>query len=104
MFVRYLELKPLMWRSVMSDNKEAVFQSWLIEFQNQLWLNSKVIPESVFDALQDYKHFSMHLNQTDALKKINQAGDTFKELTGYDILDFIRYEDIQNTKLQDRKK
>jgi len=84
------------------QNKEAIFQSWLAEFKGQLWLNTKVMPEDVYGAVQMYKHYLVHGRTTNSPEVIKEAED-FKRLTGYEITDFIEYKKTQEQKLKDNK-
>lgn len=84
------------------QNKEAVFQSWLAEFKGELWLNTKVMPEDVYNAYQMYVHYLVHGRTTDSPEVIKEAED-FKRLTGYEITDFIEYKNAQEQKLNDKK-
>ena len=87
------------------QNKEAVFQSWLAEFQNRYWLNPEVMPEGVYEALQTYIHWDAHHmgKEKEAEGKMEEASANFEKLTGYNIQDFLKYEDAQNQKLKEKK-
>ena len=86
----------------MSDEKINLFESWLKEFHGRHWLNPEAMPEGVYGVLQDYKHFNIHRrgNEEKADKKINEAITNFRKLTGYNIFDFIRYQDMRDKKLE----
>jgi hypothetical protein len=88
------------------QTKEAVFQSWLAEFKGRFWLNPDVMPTGVYEELQTFIHFDAHKRgrEEEAAAKMEEATANFKKLTGYDIQDFVRYENEQNEKLKADKK
>lgn len=83
------------------QDKETLFQSWLIEYKGKLWLNTHVMPKDVYGAVQMYKHYLVHGHTVDSPEVIKEA-ENFKNLTGYEITDFIEYEKSQTQKLEDK--
>ena len=86
------------------QNAETVFQSWITELQGRFWLNSSAMPEGVYDVLQSYKHFSVHEHSKEDIEKMEKATEDFRRLTGFEIQDFLRYQEEQNQKLKTDKK
>ena len=96
----------------LEQNKEAVFQSWLVESKGRFWLNPDAMSEGVYDTigvyctLQTYKHWNVHRDgqEEKAVEKMKKSVENFEKLTGFNIQDFINYQDEQNQKLKADKK
>ncbi|MBU0999466.1 hypothetical protein KKG24_04180 [Patescibacteria group bacterium] len=86
------------------QNKEAVFQNWLTEFQGRFWLNKEATPEGIYDALRAYKHWKVNGKRDEASVKMEEATNNFEKLTGYNIQDFLEYQKKQSEKLKIDKK
>ena len=84
------------------QKRNSDFKNWTAEFQGEIWLNRKAMPEGVYTATQMYEHWLCHGRTIESPEVIKCAED-FKRLTGYEITDFVKFQDEQKQKLNQQK-